>query len=90
MHEASLIRKVVEHIVEVAEEHQAARVVRVVLKVGPLAHADSDHLVDHFYREAAGTVAETADLVIEETDELHDLSIEAIDVLVCDTGPETD
>ena len=58
------------------------RVVR--LKVGPLAHIEPDHLREHFVAAARGTVAEAARLEIETTEELHDLTLESIDV----DGPE--
>ncbi len=90
MHEASLVRNLVRHILDVAQENQATRVIRIVLKVGPLAHIDPPHLIDHFHNETKGTIAEGADVLVEETDELHELSVEAIEVLTNESPVEED
>jgi Zn finger protein HypA/HybF involved in hydrogenase expression len=52
----------------------------VRLKLGPLAHIEPDHLREHFTEAARGTVAEAARLEIETTEELHELTLESIDI----------
>lgn len=80
MHELSLLRGLMTQIQAIAAEHRASRVRVVRLKLGPLAHIEPDHLREHFVEAAIGTIAESAELLIETTDELHELSLESIDV----------
>lgn len=90
MHEMSLVRGIVKRVIELAETEGAVRVLRVVLKLGPLAHVEPGHLAEHFHEEARGTVVEGADIIIEQTDELHELSIESVDLLVDSEMLESD
>jgi tRNA pseudouridine13 synthase len=82
MHETHLLRGLMAQVARIAREQNSDRVRVVRLKVGPLAHIDPEHLHEHFVTAARGTVAEHARLEIESTDELHDLSLESIDVEV--------
>jgi Zn finger protein HypA/HybF involved in hydrogenase expression len=50
------------------------------LKLGPLAHIEPDHLREHFVEAARGTLADSARLEIETTDDLHELTLESLDV----------
>jgi len=59
------------------------RVTVLRLRLGPLAHIDSGHLREHFAEAARGTLAEAARLDIETTEELHELTLESIDI-ACD------
>ena len=63
-----------------ARQNAAAHVTVVRLKLGPLAHIEPDHLRGHFADTARGTVAEGARLDIETTEELHELTLESIDI----------
>jgi hydrogenase nickel incorporation protein HypA/HybF len=80
MHEMSLLRGLIRQIETIAGSHGSRRVRVVRLKLGPLAHIEPDHLREHFLAAARGTVAEAARLDIETTEELHDLSLESIDI----------
>lgn len=80
MHEMSLFRGLIAQITQLASQNGPGRVRVVRLKLGPLAHIEPDHLREHFLEAAAGTVVESARLEIESTDELHDLTLESIDV----------
>jgi hydrogenase nickel incorporation protein HypA/HybF len=81
MHEMSLLRGLMTQIEAIAHRHGAERVTVIRLKLGPLAHIEPDHLRDHFVQAARGTVAEAARLDIETTDELHELTLESIDIV---------
>ena len=81
MHELSLLRALLNQIEAVARSNGAERVSVVRLKLGPLAHIEPDHLRGHFVEAARGTLAEGARLDIEVTDELHELSLENIDIM---------
>ena len=80
MHEMSLLRSLLAKIEELARENGSRRVTVVRLKLGPLAHIEPDHLREHFVEAASGTLAEGARLDIETTTDLHELSLESIDV----------
>jgi hydrogenase maturation protein HypF len=80
MHEMSLLRGLIKQIDAIARDNDASRVTSVRLKLGPLAHIEPDHLREHFVEAAHGTVAEYAVLEIETTDELHELTLESVDV----------
>lgn len=80
MHEMSLLRSLLAKIEGLARENGSRRVTVVRLKLGPLAHIEPDHLREHFVEAASGTLAEGARLDIETTTELHELSLESIDV----------
>ena len=83
MHEMSLLRGLLHQIEVTARRNGARRVSVVRLKLGPLAHVEPDHLREHFVEAARGTVAEGARLEIETTEELHELTLESIDI-ACD------
>ena len=88
MHEMSLLKGLLAQIGRIAKENGAERVGVVRLRLGPLAHIEPDHLREHFVEAARGTPAEGARLDIETTDELHDLSLESVDLVV--TTPAAD
>ncbi len=81
MHELSLLRGLLGQIEQIARRHGAERVSVVRLRLGPLAHIEPDHLRGHFIDAARGTVADGACLEIETTDELHELSLESVDLV---------
>ena len=80
MHEHSLLRGLMAQIDELARQNHGKRVRVVRLKLGPLAHIEPGHLREHFGESAKGTVAEGACLEIETTEDLHELTLESIDV----------
>jgi len=65
---------------EIARAQKARRVSVVRLKLGPLAHIEPDHLREHFAAAARGTLAAAARLEIQTTDDLHELTLESIDI----------
>jgi hydrogenase nickel incorporation protein HypA/HybF len=62
MHESSLIPELIEKLSELAREQSAQRVTAVEVTIGALAGMDVDHLREHFVHQAAGTVADGAEL----------------------------
>lgn len=64
MHELSLVASVIEVLEEKAREHGAARVTRVVLKIGAMSGAVPDLLESAFETFKKATIAETARLEI--------------------------
>ncbi len=80
MHEFSLLRGLIRQIEAIAVSNGADAVSVVRLKLGPLAHIEPDHLREHFTDAVKGTVADGARLDIEVTEELHELTLESIDI----------
>ncbi len=80
MHELSLLRGLMRQIEDVARHNGGGCVSVVRLKLGPLAHNEPGHLREHFTDAAKGTLADGARLDIEVTDELHELTLESIDI----------
>lgn len=72
MHEAGLVADLVRRVEALAREHQARRVLEVRVRLGALAHLSPGHLREHFALAAAGTLAATARLEIEESSDLAD------------------
>ena len=65
MHEISLLQSLVDQIIKLAKEHNAKVVNRVKVKVGTRVHIEPDHLREHFYQVANGTIAQNAKVDVE-------------------------
>src|SRR5512143_5545 len=65
MHERAVCQALIEQVERVARDHDARRVISVVVAIGPLSGVEP-RLLEHAYPlAAAGTVAESASLVVE-------------------------
>ena len=65
MHELSVCTALLEQVESIAKQHRAARVEKIVLRIGPLSGIEVP-LLEHAYPLAAtGTVAADAQLVVE-------------------------
>ena len=69
MHEFSLMADLMRKIEQVAVDNDAARVTRVRVWLGALAHITPEHFREHFEDGTRGTVAEGADLEVETSDD---------------------
>ena len=65
MHELSLCQSLLDQVEQIAREHGANRVDRILLKVGPLSGVEGSLLQHAYPLAAAGTIAAQAELVIE-------------------------
>jgi hydrogenase nickel incorporation protein HypA/HybF len=65
MHELSICQALLDQVEQIARDHGALRVERILLQVGPLAGVEPALLQHAYPLAAAGTVAESAELVIE-------------------------
>ena len=65
MHELSVCTALMEQVERIAREHQAGRVERIVLQVGPLSGVEAPLLKRAWPLASIGTLAEDAELVIE-------------------------
>jgi hydrogenase nickel incorporation protein HypA/HybF len=67
MHELSVCLALMSQVERIATEHEAWRVEKIVLQIGPLSGIEPALLQNAFPLAAAGTRAEDADLVIEHS-----------------------
>jgi hydrogenase nickel incorporation protein HypA/HybF len=65
MHELSVCQALIRQVQDLAREHRAAAVISVKVQIGPLSGVEPDLLRQAFPLASAGSVAETAQLVIE-------------------------
>jgi len=65
MHELSVCQALIEQVVDIAREHRATGVERILPPVGPLSGVEPALLTTAFPLAAAGTVAEGARLDVE-------------------------
>lgn len=72
MHEYSLMNKLFNKILALADEQQATRVTKVSVKLGALSHMSPSHFKEHFDMAAQGTIAENAIIDAEESQDISD------------------
>ena len=85
MHEQSLMKALVNQVTDLARQHQAQRVRKVVVRTGALSHGNAERLEDHFRQAAQGTVLADAILEVESTEELIDLALSTVELETPDT-----
>ena len=66
MHELSLMEDLMFKIEQTAQKHGATKVVGVKVRLGAQAHVSAEHFREHFELAASGTLAEGAQVEIEE------------------------
>jgi hydrogenase nickel incorporation protein HypA/HybF len=66
MHELSVCQALLTQVADLAREQRANTVHKIVIRVGPLAGVEPGLLLQAFPLACAGTLAEAAELVIEE------------------------
>jgi len=72
MHETALVRDVVRRMVELTQTTGACRVARAKIWLGALSHLSPEHFREHFAVAALDTVAASAVLEIEVSDDPND------------------
>jgi hydrogenase nickel incorporation protein HypA/HybF len=60
VHERALMANLIRMVEEVGTANGAARITRVVVRLGALSHFTADHFREHFADAARGTLAEGA------------------------------
>ena len=84
MHELSLMRDLMAKIQNLAAAHNAIRVTKIKVKLGPLSHMTSEHFKEHYDQVAIGTIAENAAIEIGEYNESgpysQDVFLEGIEI----------
>ena len=66
MHELSVCQEIITQVNEIAFQNQASVIESITLQVGPLSGVEAPLLKQAFPLAAAQTIAENADLIIEE------------------------
>ena len=87
MHESGLIRDVVHRAEAAARDANAKRIVRISVWLGALSQMSDGHFREHFEQEIPGTLAESAELAVEVSDDpLHpqaqSVMLQAVDLEV--------
>jgi hydrogenase nickel incorporation protein HypA/HybF len=72
MHEARLMRELMARVADTAAANGGGRVAGVRVRLGALSHFTPDHFVEHFRDASRGTVAETAAVACEVSDDPSD------------------
>ncbi|MCB1918385.1 MAG: hydrogenase maturation nickel metallochaperone HypA [Candidatus Competibacteraceae bacterium] len=67
MHELSLCQNIIDQLTDLAKLHDAVAVARIEVRVGALSGVEAQLLRNAFTLIQAGTIAETAELITEET-----------------------
>ncbi len=68
MHELAVCQGLMAQVDQIARREAAERITRILLSIGPLSGVEATLLREAFPIAAAGTVAEGAELAIEEQD----------------------
>lgn len=66
MHELSICQALLAQMEKIATEHQARAIEKVIVQIGPLAGVEPRLLLEAFPIASAGSVAQSAKLLIEE------------------------
>lgn len=88
MHEASLIRDLINQVTSLATEQNATRITRVEVWLGALSHMSAAHFRDHFEQATPGSMAMGASLDITVSTDINDP--QAQDLLLKGIDIETD
>lgn len=78
MHEFSLMADLLRKIEQLAKDAGADKVTAVKVKLGALSHVTPDHFREHFQEAIVGTVAEGAQLEVEQSEDEHDANAQDI------------
>lgn len=65
MHELSICEELMQQVTAIAEANHAVKVVRIIVKIGPLAGIEAKLLESAFTISRAGTLAQSAELLTE-------------------------
>ncbi|MEO1240423.1 MAG: hydrogenase/urease maturation nickel metallochaperone HypA [Pseudomonadota bacterium] len=77
MHEASLMKDLMDKILSIVETEKGD-IVTVSVWLGALSHMSPDHFREHYEQAAAGTAAEGARLDIETSFDLNDANAQNV------------
>lgn len=66
MHELSVCQGMMRQVHELARRHRAEKVCKIVVRIGPLSGVEPELLRQAFPIASAGTLAEAAELVLEQ------------------------
>lgn len=71
MHERHLMQDLMQKMLSVATEHQAARITGIRVWLGALSHMSPQHFREHFDDIARGTIAEHASIECTVDEDPH-------------------
>jgi hydrogenase nickel incorporation protein HypA/HybF len=77
-HELATIRDLVAKVEQIARENDAARVVRIKVRLGALSHFTPEHFEEHWVDAAAGTIAEGCKIESEFCEDIQDPNAQGV------------
>jgi hydrogenase nickel incorporation protein HypA/HybF len=86
MHEAHLMRDLMQRIVAVAQENDARRVAGVRVWLGALSHFTPAHFEEHFRDSSRDTLAEGAHVACELSDDARHPDAQGVRLLSIEVG----
>lgn len=78
MHEASLMKDLMNRLYKVAETEDAVRITAIQVWLGALSHMSREHFTEHFNDAARGSIAENAELKITVSEDTEDPNAQSI------------
>jgi len=66
MHEAGIVKGILEKVITEAQSRQAKKILKIKLKIGYLEMLSREHLQHHFSFLSKGSIAEDAVIEVEE------------------------
>jgi hydrogenase nickel incorporation protein HypA/HybF len=67
MHELSVCQALISQVEDIAQQHQAEGIRRIIVHIGPLSGVEPELLMQAFPLASAGTVAQDSQLIIERS-----------------------
>lgn len=78
MHEASLMKDLMNQVHKIAQSENATRITTIHIWLGALSHMSRAHFLEHFNDAASGSLAEGADLKITVSTDTEDPNAQSI------------
>ena len=78
MHETGMIRDLIKKVDHIVRDNAGARAKAIKVRLGALAHISADHFREHFDEESVGTLAQGAELQIEESVDTYESTAQDI------------
>lgn len=78
MHEASLMKDLMNRLRSIADQENAERITAVQVWLGALSHMSREHFLEHFNDAARGSIAENAEVEITVSEDTENPNAQSI------------
>ncbi|MCP5468792.1 MAG: hydrogenase maturation nickel metallochaperone HypA [Deltaproteobacteria bacterium] len=78
MHEAHLMKDLINKIISISKENASCKVTKIKVKLGALSHMTPEHFKEHFDQVAVGTCAQDAVIEAQQAQDIHDANAQGI------------